>query len=581
MDEQQFDILLQQNRDYHNIYQEFLNLFVDQNFKNNPNPKLGEILLKQDEIGNKLNQTIKEGIGNIHKSLEKLNNKETKVQDYGKLLASINRKAKRVYDTMEVIKGQERENLGQALMALNNKTTELIKKEQYNDKNVLEGIASLIESINNIEFDFEIDYDKLKKNHQEGIEKLLSAVFQIDIDKYQKPKEALAVKIYDRDGKIIESFGGGGGSSRVNIKNAADENINPATEEKQDSLLAKLQEIADNTDTLEISAENVNLNTDELEAKLDTLISFDYATETTLNNFNAKVITDTDDGSLAGGVDYPVFINLLYGRDGTTWSRIKSKNGAMVMVPNGGSQAAADGRSNTIVSITNGDGNHVDMRTIPFMFNGASWDRLRGTAADGLLVNLGANNNVTVDNFPTEISVNNFPSDFPDAAVLSELQDKLDEATFTARFGEVQATPTANTLLGRLKNIENYVDGLETELTSIGAEIDKLDTNLSFATVSKSTSSGDIIAAPGASTAIRIHHIAVNNHGANFTKFQIKDGSAGSIIRDFGLAAEGGLAEINLKRPLELTANTALYYTYESGASADISITIHYETISV
>jgi len=39
------------------------------------------------------------------------------------------------------------------------------------------------------------------------------------------------------------------------------------------------------------------------------------------------------------------------------------------------------------------------------------------------------------------------------AALLAELSDKLDEATFTGRLGEVQASPTANTVLARLKDL--------------------------------------------------------------------------------------------------------------------------------
>jgi len=48
-------------------------------------------------------------------------------------------------------------------------------------------------------------------------------------------------------------------------------NAGSATEEKQDAIVNKLQEIADNTDTLELKADQINLNTDEIEAKLDAL----------------------------------------------------------------------------------------------------------------------------------------------------------------------------------------------------------------------------------------------------------------------------------------------------------------------
>lgn len=47
---------------------------------------------------------------------------------------------------------------------------------------------------------------------------------------------------------------------------------------------------------------------------------------------------------------------------------------------------------------------------------------------------------------------------------ITELQTLLNESTFTGRFGEVQATPTVNTLLGRMKSVEDKLDSLLTEL---------------------------------------------------------------------------------------------------------------------
>ena len=132
-----------------------------------------------------------------------------------------------------------------------------------------------------------------------------------------------------------------------------------------------------------------------------------------------------------------------------------------------------------------------------------------------------------------------------------------------------------------LTAIKEATENSEDSLDNIETEIDKLDTILSYISTAQDTDDGNIIAAPGAGKALKIHHIFVNNHGANFTKFKILDGSGGDAIRDYGLAAEGGLAAENLKRPIQLTANTALYYDYESGASADISIAVHYEEIDV
>lgn len=44
-----------------------------------------------------------------------------------------------------------------------------------------------------------------------------------------------------------------------------------------------------------------------------------------------------------------------------------------------------------------------------------------------------------------------------------------------SRFGEVQANPTSNTLLARLKNIESYVDSVEAYLTTISGSLNRMN----------------------------------------------------------------------------------------------------------
>lgn len=120
-------------------------------------------------------------------------------------------------------------------------------------------------------------------------------------------------------------------------------------------------------------------------------------------------------------------------------------------------------------------------------------------------------------------------------------------------------------------------------LAAIQAAVEKLDNQedeVSDVTVSKSTTDGDIIATPGSGHHLRIHHIGVSNGGPNMVKFHIRKGSGGNILRTFPLAPEGGIAEANFKRPVGLPANTALYYDWVSGASADVSISVHYEDIT-
>lgn len=67
-------------------------------------------------------------------------------------------------------------------------------------------------------------------------------------------------------------------------------------------------------------------------------------------------------------------------------------SGAPVMGAFG--NAGADGESNTAGFLIGSDGNARSLPVQPRVYNGATWDRMRGTSADGLLVNLGANNDV-------------------------------------------------------------------------------------------------------------------------------------------------------------------------------------------
>lgn len=61
----------------------------------------------------------------------------------------------------------------------------------------------------------------------------------------------------------------------------------------------------------------------------------------------------------------------------------------------------SDGTSDVPIDAAHSDGetnteNHIDIGAKTMYFNGTTWDRMRGTVADGLLVNLGTNNDVTI-----------------------------------------------------------------------------------------------------------------------------------------------------------------------------------------
>jgi hypothetical protein len=78
--------------------------------------------------------------------------------------------------------------------------------------------------------------------------------------------------------------------------------------------------------------------------------------------------------------------------DGTVTASQASSTAYKVIISDGTSDvpidaAHADGETNTE--------NHIDIGAKGLYFNGTTWDRMRGTIADGLLVNLGSNNDIT------------------------------------------------------------------------------------------------------------------------------------------------------------------------------------------
>ncbi len=92
------------------------------------------------------------------------------------------------------------------------------------------------------------------------------------------------------------------------------------------------------------------------------------------------------------------------------------------------SHAQADAASNTRqVNAATDETALIINETYPYYFNGTNWDRQRGTASDGALVNLGTNNDVTVTS--GTITIGN-PGDIGTPS------------TYTTRIDEADATTT-------------------------------------------------------------------------------------------------------------------------------------------
>ena len=109
------------------------------------------------------------------------------------------------------------------------------------------------------------------------------------------------------------------------------------------------------------------------------------------------VITDINGSAVVNVTAGDLYVNIRH--DGTDPSSVKIGDGTEIMLVN------ADGSINVAASVTGATTPTDDFVTpttamlstsFGMMYDGATWDMLRGTSADGLLVNLGSNNDVVV-----------------------------------------------------------------------------------------------------------------------------------------------------------------------------------------
>jgi len=103
---------------------------------------------------------------------------------------------------------------------------------------------------------------------------------------------------------------------------------------------------------------------------------------------NVTVVGAAADGAAPSG--NPVLIG---GHDGTNVQYI-STNGTGVLSTLQSVSALGDNQAN--VGLLGTGGSNAPLGAAGYYYDGANWDRVRGDSTDGLLVNLGANNDVTV-----------------------------------------------------------------------------------------------------------------------------------------------------------------------------------------
>ncbi len=187
-------------------------------------------------------------------------------------------------------------------------------------------------------------------------------------------------------------------------------------------------------------------------------------------------------------------------------------------------------------------GHHMLIASLNFMFDGSAWDRVRGTSADGLLVNLGTNNDI-VGAAAHGAAVSGNP-------VLVGLEGRSSDQT-AVDSGDV--TRVLASLLGKQVQLPFSLPANTWSYTTANGGV---------------TDTADDEAKAAGAAGVR-HYITgaqvVNGHGTTSTEVVVKDGAT-VLWRGWAQAAGGGCAA-TFNPPLRGTAATAVNVANVTNAS--------------
>lgn len=192
--------------------------------------------------------------------------------------------------------------------------------------------------------------------------------------------EGVAVAIVDGSGNQITSFGGG----------------TQYTEGDTDaSVTGTAMMWEDGSDTLRAVSAVKPLPVDIQDTSLP-------VTQATASSLNAQVVGNVADAASdsgnpvkVGGVNKSTPPTLTDGQRGDVNLDTRENVKISIWTPNGNT-AQTYGADNADGSAVSGTAGRISAMARNQVFNGTTWDRMRGDATDGTLVNLGSNNDVTV-----------------------------------------------------------------------------------------------------------------------------------------------------------------------------------------
>lgn len=231
----ELEALLVQNQKNAEAIQQLLDILLTQINKADPNQALEASIIQHENTKEKIILTIKEELATLLSTLNQIRDKEVEPEkDYGLVLQTTADNTAKISDVLTFLKEKPEKDDSEVLNALQSISdnlaglSETLNKKEYSDAKVVKGIEGLSQDITDVKGAiesnvFSFDYTKIE-NLPRAIQSALDNL-KIDITKHISPENAIAVKIYDSKGHIIDDFkpvvnvGGGGAGTTGGIGN--------------------------------------------------------------------------------------------------------------------------------------------------------------------------------------------------------------------------------------------------------------------------------------------------------------------------------------------------------------------------
>jgi len=286
---------------------------------------------------------------------------------------------------------------------------------------------------------------------------------------------------------------------------------------------------------------------------LDDVVYVDDADWTALTSKHALVggVYQSTPGTIADGDTGPIRVD---------------QNGHIIVSPHGTGVALADSTGNTVNLMDDDGGSLLANACFNFYYNGTSWDRFRGTSTDGLLVNLGTNNDVTITS-GTITTVTTLTG----GGVANDSADSGNPVKVGAR---ASATLSDDTMVANGDRTDLVSDLDNALITRPQFPLSDLISESVSNTNGTSTAFTNFGATASTRNYIYGYSIFRTDSGTTPIYVDFRDGTAGSVLWSVVIPAGGGANLASTVPLFRSSANTAIAYDV-SAATTTVYISVN------